>query len=62
MVGGCFSGKLGRGGLYFLSPNTTMNGVRYKMVLENHLLPFMVLHKTQWFLQETHPATRVRWS
>jgi hypothetical protein len=22
------------------------------MVLENHLLPFMELHKTQWFLQD----------
>jgi hypothetical protein len=56
MVWGCFSGKLGRGGLYFLPPNTTMNGVRYKMVLENHLLPFMELHKTKWFLQDGAPC------
>jgi hypothetical protein len=32
-----------------------MNGVRYKMVLENHLLPFMELHKTKWFLQDSAP-------
>jgi hypothetical protein len=56
MVWGCFSGTLGREGLYFLPPNTTMNGVRYEMVLENHLLPFMELHKNKWFLQDGVPC------
>jgi hypothetical protein len=53
----CFSGKLGRGGLYFLPPNTTMNGVCYKVVLENHLLPFMELHKTKLFAKKCFPIT-----
>jgi hypothetical protein len=37
-----------------------MNGVRYKMVLENHLLPFMKLHKTQWFLQDRAPCHKCK--
>jgi hypothetical protein len=32
------------GVLYFLSPNTSPDSIRYKMVLENHLLPIMELH------------------
>jgi hypothetical protein len=28
-----------------------MNGVHYKTALENHLLRFMELHKTQWFIR-----------
>jgi hypothetical protein len=39
MVWGRFSCKKGRGGLYFLPKNKTMNGDRHKSVLENHLLP-----------------------
>jgi hypothetical protein len=56
MVWGCFSCKLERGGLYFLPFNMTMDGVRYKMVLENHMLPFMELHQTKWFLQNSAPC------
>jgi hypothetical protein len=33
-----------------------MNSVHYKVVLENHLLPFMELHKTKWFLQDCAPC------
>jgi hypothetical protein len=50
MVWGCFSGKKGRGGLYFLPKNQTMNGECYKRIpgkpppalhadLRCHLLP-----------------------
>jgi transposase len=56
MVWGCFSGSKGRGGLYFLPQNTTMNGQRYKNVLENHLLPFMRIHGSSWFLQDGAPC------
>jgi transposase len=56
MVLGCFSGKVGRGGLYFLPMNTTMNGVRFKQVLADHLLPFMRIHKCKWFLQDGAPC------
>jgi transposase len=56
MVWGCFSGKMGRGGLYFLPKNCTMNGERYKKVLEDHLLPFMRIHKTTFFLQDGAPC------
>ncbi len=38
MVWSCFTGKMGRGGLYFLPKDTTMNGERYINML------FMALH------------------
>ena len=44
MIWGCFSGKVGRGGLYFLTKNQTMNGDRYLQVLEDHLLSFIEIH------------------
>jgi transposase len=56
MVWGCFSGKMGRGGLYFLPKNQTMNGERYKSVLENHLMPFMRIHGATFFLQDGAPC------
>ncbi len=34
---GCFLGSCGRGGLWFLPKNTTMNGERFKTVLRDHL-------------------------
>jgi len=59
MVWGCFSMK-GRGGLAFLPPKTTMNGVRYLTILEDHMVPFMMRHKTSIFMQDGAPAHRVR--
>jgi hypothetical protein len=56
MVWCCFSGKSGRGGLYFLPKNCTMNSEQYKTVLENHLLPFMRIHGAKFFLQEGAPC------
>jgi transposase len=56
MVWACFSGSKGRGGLYFLPKNTTMNGERYLKVLKHHLLPFMKIHKSTWFLQDGAPC------
>jgi hypothetical protein len=58
MVWGCFIGKLGRGGLYFMPPNMTMNDIKYKMMLENHLLPFVELRKTKFFLQDGAPCNK----
>jgi hypothetical protein len=51
-VWGCFSGTLGRGGLFFLPKNVTMNGQRCQNVLEDHLLRFMELHGCTYFLQD----------
>jgi len=56
MVWGCFSGNKGRGGLFFLPPKTTMNGEKYKAVLENHLLPSMQMHESTHFLQDGAPC------
>jgi transposase len=55
MVWGCFSAA-GRGGLYFLPRNTTMNAERYEKVLQDHLLPFMDIHRTTHFLQDGAPC------
>ncbi len=56
MVWACFTGDVGRGGLYFLPKNCTMNGKRYKEVLEHHLLPFMTIHGATHFLQDGAPC------
>jgi hypothetical protein len=56
MIWGCFSGARGRGGIYFLPKNTTMNRERYKTVLENHFIPFMRSHRSSWFLQDGAPC------
>jgi hypothetical protein len=42
MVQGCFSGTLGRSGLYFLPKNITMNGEHNQTVLENQQIRFPI--------------------
>jgi hypothetical protein len=54
-VWGSFS-PAGRGGLYFLPRNTTMNAERYEKVLEEHLLPFIEFHWATHFLQDGTPC------
>jgi hypothetical protein len=56
MVWGSFSGAVGRGGLFFLPKNTTMNSERYQQTLEDHLLPFMQIHQCTHFLQDGAPC------
>ena len=56
MVWGCFSANLGRGGIYFLPKNVTMNSERYEKVLEDHLLPSMLMHRSEFFLQDGAPC------
>jgi hypothetical protein len=56
MVWGCFTGAGGRGGIYFLPPGQMMNGDHYKMVLEEHLLPFMRIHQASHFLHDGAPC------
>lgn len=56
MVWGCFSGKAGRGGLFFLPRNVTMNGERYMSVLDDHLLSFYEIHGTSIFMQDGAPC------
>ena len=56
MVWGCFSVAVGRGGIYFLPQNTTMNGDRYKVVLEEHLIRYMNSHGCTHFLHDGAPC------
>jgi hypothetical protein len=52
MIWGCFSGKGGKGSLYFLPPKATMNGEHYMRVLEEKLIPWMGFHSATKFLKE----------
>src|SRR5215469_17260486 len=60
MVWGCFSGAKGRGGLFFLPENTTMNGQRYLSVLEEHMLPFFSIHESTHFMHDGAPCHRAK--
>jgi transposase len=63
MIWGCFSANLGRGGIFFLPKNVTMNSERYEQVLKEKLLPFMGMHNTEYFLQDgapCHAAKRIK--
>ena len=55
MVWGCFSSQ-GRGGLYFLPKNQTMNATCYIDVLDSHLLPLMKIHGCITFQQDSAPC------
>ncbi len=52
IVWSCYSGKVGRGSLYFLPKNKTMN----KVVMEENLIPFMNRAKT--FKLDSAPCHR----
>jgi hypothetical protein len=56
-VWGCYSGKVGRGSLYFLPENKTMDGERYARVMEENLIPFMNFHRAKTSMQDGAPAT-----
>lgn len=56
MVWGCFSGISGRGGLYFLPKNTTMNSDTYIRVLEDHLITTFAIHGTNLFMHDGAPC------
>jgi hypothetical protein len=46
----------GHGGLYFHPRNTTMNGDRYKTILEDHRIRFMNFYGALLILQEGAPC------
>ena len=56
MVWGCFSGRGGRGAIYFLPPKTTMNSDRYMEVLRTRLFPWMITQGVNKFLQDGAPC------
>jgi transposase len=60
MVWGCFSGRNGRGSLYFLPKGATMNGDRYTKVVQEKLVPFMRIHGTTFFLQDGAPCHKCK--
>lgn len=56
MLWGCFSGKKGRGSLFFLPKNQTMNSDVYMGVLQDKLFPWMEMHQVDKFLQDGAPC------
>ena len=44
---------MGRGGLYFLPENETMNGITHIDVLEHHMLPFYQIHGCEFFQHDS---------
>ena len=55
MVWGAFSAA-GRGGLFFLPKGDKMNAVRYKQVLEDHLVNFMAIRGCTMFQHDSAPC------
>lgn len=60
MIWGCFSGRGGRGSLYFLPSNTTMNSDRYLDVLKEKLIPWMNRQGVDKFLQDGAPCHKAK--
>lgn len=56
MIWGCFSGNGGRGGMYPMPKNVTMNAERYEGVLQGHLLFWMDNFRCTHFLQDGAPC------
>lgn len=59
MVWGCFSAH-GRGALYFIPQNETVNAVKYKEILNEKLLRSMAIHQCSIFQQDSAPAHTAR--
>jgi hypothetical protein len=59
MVWGCFRGKRGRGGLYFLPENCMMNRERYKKVLKN-TTPFFLQYGTPFHKSKPSSSSQRR--
>ena len=55
IVWGCFSAQ-GRGSLHFIPQQQTVNGERYKNILEEKLLQTMAIHGCTIFQQDSAPA------
>ena len=51
-----FSGAGGRGNLHILPPRQMMNKDRYKIVLEQEVLPTMAAHNSTYFLHDKAPC------
>ena len=59
MVWGAMSAA-GTGGLYFLTPGTTMNGEKYVKVLQEKLQLHMTVHQSDIFMHDGAPCHRSR--
>lgn len=65
MVWGCFSGKGGRGGLWFARDGETINAAVYQNILAEKLPNFMGIHQVEYFQQDGAPChtarTTIKW-
>ena len=60
MIWGCFSGRGGRGSLFFLPKNETMNADQYMGMLEDRLFPWMQMPHVSQFLQDGAPCHKTK--
>jgi len=56
MVWGAFSGKSGRGGIWFMPQGETINAAVYKSILEEKLLRFREIHGIEYFQHDGAPC------
>lgn len=56
MVWASFSGKAGRGGLWFMPPGETITAATYQSILEEKLLPFRDIQQVEYFLHDGAPC------
>jgi len=56
MVWAAFSGKGGRGGIWFMLPGQTINAPVYQTILHDKLLPFLRIHDVDYFLHDGAPC------
>jgi hypothetical protein len=51
---------VGRGGMYVLPKNVTMNGDRRMDILEHRLLPFITIHRASHYFLDGAPLLQVQ--
>jgi transposase len=56
MVWAAFSGKGGRGGIWFMPDGRTINAGVYQTILQDKLLPFRAIHGVDYFLHDGAPC------
>jgi len=60
MVWASFSGKGGRAGIWFSKDGETVNAERYRNILNDKLLPFMVIHDIEYFQHDGAPCHQAK--
>ena len=60
MIWACFSGKGGRGAIWFCKVGQTVGAEVYKQILEEKLLPFLKIQQVEYFQHDGAPCHQAR--